>query len=528
MKKEFKVFLSFFIFYSLFINWYGWNEQSHFVLVKAIGEENRFEIDSFYNTTGDRAVFNGHYYSDKDPGLAIISQPIYIFWSRLYQFLPSKLKEEYSFNPNIFYEDISGKEKIYWYVNLGLLDYYSMIFLTIFSSTIFSALTVVLVFKVSSMFLKSERWKASVALTYGLATLQFPYSLHFMNHATSTFFAFLSFYTLLSHTTFRKMLLGGIALGFATTIDHSILLLALPLLLFSIFKKRQFLPIFFGFMLGALPLLLYNFVNFKNPFVFASTYVDRNIFIRAYEISQTPSVKVKKLSLFDLNFLEKLHFESKPNLFVVLRLLFYPYRGLFFYHSVLLLSIPGLILMSKKYKLESIFIFSLLLLFPIFVSMRRIWWGGYCFGERYFLPITPFLFIPLIYLLSKNHAKKLFLFLAVLSIIVNILGLGFAEDDAYDWKTMDMRGDWFTEQNSFKILSNPLLEHYIPQFFKYGPRSRILEEVLNGYIYEVDIRLTPMPCGFKCNRPYIHIPFLPLLFFIFPLLFLSKELLKDR
>jgi hypothetical protein len=128
-----------------------------------------------------------------------------------------------------------------------------------------------------------------------------------------------------------------------------------------------------------------------------------------------------------------------------------------------------------------------------------------------------------IYSLAKVNIK-IFFVLAVISILINILGLEFAEDYAYDWKSMDMRSDWFKEQNSFKILYNPLFEHYLPQFLKYGPRSRILEEFLNGYMFSLDIRLTQDPCGFKCDKPYSHMPFLPLLLFLVPLFFLKKEI----
>jgi hypothetical protein len=100
IKKEIKIFLAFFFLYSLFIQWYGWNEQSHLILTRAITEEKSFRIDSFYNLTGDRSIFKGHYYSDKDPGMAILSQPIYSLWVKIYQLLPSDIKQANNFNPD--------------------------------------------------------------------------------------------------------------------------------------------------------------------------------------------------------------------------------------------------------------------------------------------------------------------------------------------------------------------------------------------------------------------------------------------
>lgn len=528
MKNEIKIFFCVFILYFFFIHWYGWNEQSHLALTKAIAEESRFEIDSFHNTTGDRSFFNQHYYSDKDPGLALISQPVYALWSKIYSFLPSEIKEKYNFNPRKFYVDFSGNEKIYWYVELGVFNYYSMILLTTFSSVLFSSLTVVLIYKFSSIFIEGEKLKILVTVVYALGTLQFPYSLHFMNHATATFFAFLSFYIFFFNDDWKKMFLSGIFLGFAVVVDHLLVLFAFLFLFYSLFKKgKLFKFIFPAFLLATIPLMVYNYLNFGNPLIFASSYMDKNIFTQAYEISQH-SLQIKKFSIFDFDqIIRILHLEAKPNPFIMLRLLFYPYRGFFFYHSVLILSIPGLFIMRKKYNLETFFSFFLLFSFTLAISMRRVWWGGFCFGERYFLPITPFLFIPVIYLIGlKEKVRKIFFILATVSIFFNVLGLNFAEDYAYDWSSMDVRENWLKDQNSFKILYNPIFDHYLPQFLKYGPRSRILEELLNGYFYDIDIRISQQPCGFKCEKVYEHKPFLSLLIFSLPLFFF-KNLLSD-
>jgi len=74
---EVKIFLTLFLLYSFFIYWATWNEDTRFFLTRAIVDENRFEIDTWYNQTGDRAFYDGHYYSDKDPGLSYLASPVY-------------------------------------------------------------------------------------------------------------------------------------------------------------------------------------------------------------------------------------------------------------------------------------------------------------------------------------------------------------------------------------------------------------------------------------------------------------------
>jgi hypothetical protein len=53
----------------------GWNQNSRFALVRAIIERQTLQIDAYQLHTGDRAVWNGHYYSDKAPGQSLMALP---------------------------------------------------------------------------------------------------------------------------------------------------------------------------------------------------------------------------------------------------------------------------------------------------------------------------------------------------------------------------------------------------------------------------------------------------------------------
>src|ERR1035441_10028711 len=54
----------------------GWNQNSRFDLVRAMVELGTLRIDAYRENTGDKAFANGHYYSDKAPGLALLAEPI--------------------------------------------------------------------------------------------------------------------------------------------------------------------------------------------------------------------------------------------------------------------------------------------------------------------------------------------------------------------------------------------------------------------------------------------------------------------
>ena len=64
-------FLSFLYFYE----GGGWNQNSRFDLVRAVIERHTLEIDAYHENTQDKAHFQGHYYSDKAPGVAFLAIP---------------------------------------------------------------------------------------------------------------------------------------------------------------------------------------------------------------------------------------------------------------------------------------------------------------------------------------------------------------------------------------------------------------------------------------------------------------------
>jgi hypothetical protein len=65
------IFLSFIYFYE----GGGWNQNSRFDLLRAIVEKHTLQIDAYHENTQDKAHFNGHYYSEKAPGLVFLAVP---------------------------------------------------------------------------------------------------------------------------------------------------------------------------------------------------------------------------------------------------------------------------------------------------------------------------------------------------------------------------------------------------------------------------------------------------------------------
>src|SRR4029078_8754745 len=63
--------------YAYFYQAGGWNQNSRFDLTRAVVEQGTLSIDAFQENTGDKALRDGHWYTDKAPGLSLLAVPAY-------------------------------------------------------------------------------------------------------------------------------------------------------------------------------------------------------------------------------------------------------------------------------------------------------------------------------------------------------------------------------------------------------------------------------------------------------------------
>jgi hypothetical protein len=66
-----------FLSYAYFYGAGGWNQNSRFDLTRAIVEQHTLSIDAFQDNTGDKAQRDGHWFTDKAPGLSVLAVPAY-------------------------------------------------------------------------------------------------------------------------------------------------------------------------------------------------------------------------------------------------------------------------------------------------------------------------------------------------------------------------------------------------------------------------------------------------------------------
>ncbi len=233
--------------YGLFIQLPAWNEYSRYDLVRAVVEEGRTTIDSFHGNTGDKAFKDGHYYSDKAPGTAILGVPVY-----------GVLKAAGAISGTPTPAQVDAVAALAWAIS-GL-------------TTV--ALVVLLVrFLIP---LTGEPWALFMGVAFGLGSIAFPFATMLFGHALSAATLFASFWLLhrWRRTAGRwEPVLAGFLAGWAVLTEIPVGLGVAVLAAYALWLGRG---VALRFVLGGLPVALllggYNWVVFGSPFSLGYQY----------------------------------------------------------------------------------------------------------------------------------------------------------------------------------------------------------------------------------------------------------------
>lgn len=232
----------------------------------------------------------------------------------------------------------------------------------------------------------SDRVGLTLSLLFGLSTIAWPYAKQFFGEPLSALSLLLCFYGILAwrqNGRWLWMLAAGIgaATAVATVTAHTLLIVVLGgwWLVDWFVRGRKFgmrrllagLGAFVAPLLGAgLLLMAYNFTRFGSP--------------------------------FDTGY----HFDSgegftNPILAGLWGLLFSPYRGIFLHTPLFLASLASIVPFTRRHRSEAIVILVLSTVLILLYSAWWMWWGGFAWGPRFLVPLTPFWVLVLAPLLER-------------------------------------------------------------------------------------------------------------------------------
>jgi len=205
--KEFKLFLTVWIIYIFYMQMLGASTManSQSALTASIVNEGRFEIDTYHRVAGGgKAFYDGHYYSGQSPGISFISVPLYILSKPIFNLLPERLIDSLFEKLENYGEslpiDLNGNKRIpsNYLPDLNkrqILEYLiiSGFILPVFTTSLFTALTVLLLFLLLKNITGNEKLRLMITLFYAFGTLAFPLATGFLERPIAISFIFAAF-----------------------------------------------------------------------------------------------------------------------------------------------------------------------------------------------------------------------------------------------------------------------------------------------------------------------------------------------
>jgi len=341
----------------------GWNQSSHYALTKSIAGGSPI-IDPYRKWTGDKARFEGHWYSSRAPGLALLSVPAYagleLVGAPAVAARADALKRE---------------GEAIW--ALGL-----------WAAVLPLALILVLVRRLGERVEPGFGTPAAVAL--GAGTLLLPFSTMLFSHVLSAALGFAAFALLWRERSRPPRLvllaLAGLLAGLGVAAEYPTVFIAAALGLYAISRGpegaesmdrrprivaavRRGLAYSAGVVAGVVPLLAYDQWAFGSPTHLA--YAD---------------LKAHNSGFFGIGL---------PDPGVAVELLLSS-RGLLTLAPILVLGLAGIVLLARRgLRAEAYTITGVALAYLLYNAGYFLPFGGEVPGPRFLISALPFLGVPL-------------------------------------------------------------------------------------------------------------------------------------
>ncbi|MBD2579765.1 hypothetical protein [Oscillatoria sp. FACHB-1406] len=393
------------------------------LLVIALVERSSVRLDvevnhPFYKSfTGDVIYYQGHAYSNFNPGLSFIASPAWFVVHLFYQRLPES-------------SWIRGEAIHYLLVN----------FVSFFSTTAFLSALTSWMLATWTYRKTQQQWRGVlVGILYGLGSIAFFFSARFNQNIPLAAIATCVFILIFDPNFFsglnsrRRFVTIGFLLGAGAIIDANAMPLLGAVFIILLWKNRK-TPLDLAYVaLGAIfPLslqLLYQYVAFGSPFLSSLT-----IFAR-----QTPPVETMNSSAgiwqkFHLMTLGEYLFSAKAGLFIYM-----PYAGLSLWYFLVNWHNDKYLSIWEK---RGIFI--LFCCYFAFICLLPPQYLYPLFGPRYLLPIIPFICLIFVLYFRKQDVQLGMILLAI-AFLINIGGTQLGNDTGNVFLTVAvyaLKGPW--------------------------------------------------------------------------------------
>lgn len=246
--------------------WFGsWafnpNSATRLLAATAIVETGDARIDSFADMTIDKALFDGHFYMDKAPGMTLIALP----WVAL----TNQVTNRTSFDiPHRLFDPVA-EDFLQLRMRVAIA----------FTSAILTALAAIALLDLGTGITGNRGAGLFGAVGFAFGTPVWGWSTTYFGHAPATALIVIALWAVWRGTSGgspgRHALIAGLALGWAVVIEHGAVLTGAPVALWALWRMRDWEPrrlwrtvglAVAGGIVAAIPLLAYNLTVFGNAF----------------------------------------------------------------------------------------------------------------------------------------------------------------------------------------------------------------------------------------------------------------------
>jgi hypothetical protein len=412
----------------------GWNQTSHFALVKALAHGTP-RIDRYQWETGDKSYTGGHFYSVKAPGTAALALPWYEALRALGA--PSALGglaarpggarwrgaaiavvkfKSRGARKRAVARTVARETPLVWALDLAVVVAPALVLLALVRS-------------LAEGLEPGLGTAAAVAL--GLGTLVLPFATMLFSHVLAAALAFASFALLWRQRAARAralpLLAAGVLAGVGIVVEYPIALIAGILALYAAASRprvRRALAFVAGAVAGVLPLVAYNLWAFGS--VTALSYRDA---VKFPGRTGHDVLGLNASGLFGVDW---------PRLHAGLTLLVSG-RGLLVLTPVVAMGAVGAVLLYRRgRRAEALTIGAVALAFLLYNSGYYLPFGGNSPGPRFLLAALPFLALPLAVSFRRFPAPTVALTLASVTtmVLATVTRPQIASDATGRWLSM--------------------------------------------------------------------------------------------
>ena len=387
------LFLALFVPFSYFNHSDGWNQGVRLAELHAIVVKGTLRIDDYLSYTGDRALIDGHFYSEKAPAMVVAALPSFAATVAIQKML--------GIDP-----DAPAASRVSaWIATAG-----SVGVLAALGGVAFYALL-------------RARFDAQTAViaTFGLflGSITWPYATALFAHAGTIGLMAIALWGAVGEPSPRRDVIAGLAAGCAVASEYPAIL---PGAVIGVYLASRDWRRMLRFGLATLPaaalILLNNLAISGSPFKLG--YGSNPLF-----------PEITAVNTYGFN---------TPTPSAIRAVLFGEYRGLLFWCPVMLMAILGFIELFRKERALAVLTSAACLVILFQVSAFYTWFGGNAVGPRYLAPALPFFGLAAAYGIRRLPELGLLLMLVSIGLMGMVTAIG-----------IDPPGDVLTPLQSFYL-----------------------------------------------------------------------------